>query len=89
MILYKHFNKLMPSNQVALLDLWTELGILFKKKKQVFGAPLTIIGISVDPNNLTFTLPDKGKVDLLSQINNFCSVPQGSCGAKFTLCEWQ
>jgi hypothetical protein len=88
-ILYEPFNKLMPRDQVVLMDLWTELGIPFKEKKQVFGAPLTIIGISVDPNNLTFTLPEKGKADLLAQVEDFCSIPQNSRGAKFTLREWQ
>jgi hypothetical protein len=88
-IFYEPFNKLMPKDQVELMDLWTELGISFKEKKQVFGAPLTVIGISVDPNNLTFTLPEKGKSDLLAQVEEFCSLRQGSRGAKFTLHEWQ
>ena len=65
LIHYKPFNKSMPKDQVALLNLWTELGIPFKEKKQVFGSPLMVIGIDVDPNNLTYTLPAKAKSDLL------------------------
>jgi hypothetical protein len=86
---YKPFKKLMPADQVMLMDLWTELGIPFKEKKQIFGAPLTIIGIEVDPNAMTFTLPESARLDLLSGIEKFCSIPLNSRGARHTLREWQ
>ena len=68
-----------------LLNLWTELGIPFKEKKQVFGSPLMVIGIDVDPNNLTYTLPAKVESDLLQQVEDFCSVPPGLHSACFSL----
>ena len=71
LVYYEPFNKHMPEAQVALLNLWTELGIPFKKKKQVYSALLTIIGINIDPNKLTFTLPEKAKSNLLLQIEDF------------------
>ena len=67
----------MPEAQVTLLDLWTDLGILFTERKQVYGAPLTVIGINVDPNKLTFILPEKAKSNLLLQIEDFCAIPHG------------
>ena len=75
----------MPKDQVALLNLWTELRILFKEEKQVFGMLLTVIGIEVDPNNLTYTLPKKAKTDLLQQVEDFCTVPPDACGTCFSL----
>ena len=65
LVYYEPFNKHMPEAQVALLNLWMELGTPFKEKKQVYGAPLTVIGIDVDPNKLTFTLPERAKSNLL------------------------
>jgi hypothetical protein len=83
------FNKAMPSDQVSLLNLWTALRISFEEKKQLCGAPLTIIGKEVDPNHLTFTLPEKAKQNLLAYVEDFCLTSKHSCGAKFILCEWQ
>ena len=79
----------MPEDQVALLNLWTELGIPFKEEKQIFGTLLTVIGIEVDPDNLTYTLPKKAKTDLLQQIEDFCTIPLKTCGTRFSLREWQ
>lgn len=47
------------------------------------------IGIDVDPNNLTYTLPAKAKSNLLLQVEDFCAIPQGVRGAHFTLWKWQ
>ena len=85
LVMYKPFNKFMPADQVALMNLWTELGIPFKEKKQVFGTPLTIIGIEIDPNALTFTLPESKHLELLLEIDKFCTNPTHSRGARHTL----
>ena len=79
----------MPKNQINLLKLWTDLNIPFKEKKQVFGSPLTIIGIDIDPNEMTFSLPDYVQQDLLEHLDHFCMTSPSSKGAKFTLREWQ
>ena len=79
----------MPKDQIDLMNLWTDLNIPFKEKKQLFGSPLTIIGIDVDPNKMTFSLPDYARQDLLEHLDQFCMTSPSSKGAKFTLREWQ
>jgi len=89
LVKYEPFNKFMPADQVVLMNLWMELGIPFKEKKQLFGLPLTIIGIEVGPNALTFMLPQSKCIQLLTEIEKFCDIPHHSRGAKHTLREWQ
>ena len=72
-----------------MLELWGELGIPFKQKKQLSGSPLTIIGIDLDPNAMTFTLPPKARADLVHEIEDFCALRPNTRGAKHTLREWQ
>jgi hypothetical protein len=79
------FQKKLPLSQVQLLELWRELGIPYKEKKQLSGSLLTIIGINVDPNAMTLTLPPKACKDLLEEISNFCHLPDGACSIKHTL----
>jgi hypothetical protein len=83
------FQKELPSSQVQLLELWRELGIPYKEKKQISGSPLTVIGIDVDPNAMTLTLPPKARADLLAEITDFCHLPDGVRGVKHTLRRWQ
>ena len=66
MTFYEPYSWTMPSSQVTLLKLWYHLGIPHKEKKQVFGANLTIIGIDMDANKLTLTLPRENKLELIS-----------------------
>ena len=51
-----------------LLLLWDELGIPHKEKKQLFGSPLTIIGISVDANEMSFTLSEEAREKLIEEL---------------------
>ena len=82
-------------NQYRLLCLCDELGIPHKEKKQVSGALLVIIGIEVDPNSLTFTLPAASHNLLLSKIAKFCQWHAKKLRAKatgsssFPLKKWQ
>lgn len=62
-----------PKSQANLLRLWDDVGIPHRQKKQIFGAPLTIIGILVDPNAMTMTLPPNAKHDLITEIRRFAS----------------
>ena len=78
LVKYEPFNKFMPADQVTLMNLWMELGIPFKEEKQLFGSPLTIIGIEVDPNAMTFTLPQSKRIQLLTEIKKFCDIPHHS-----------
>jgi hypothetical protein len=68
LIYYTPYKKSYPRDQATLLNLWDELGIPHKEAKQVFGSPLTIIGISVNSNDLTFTLPDDAKQRLIDEL---------------------
>ena len=86
---YEPFNKSIPKDQIALLNLWEEIGIPFKERKQISGTPLTVIGIEVDPNKLSFTLSEKARTDLLAHVEDFCALSHNSRGAKFTLRQWQ
>ena len=89
LVYYQPFDQYIPRDQVKLLELWEELGIPFKQKKHLSGSPLTIIGIDVDPNAMTFTLPQTARNDLVHEIEEFCALRPNTRGAKHTLREWQ
>ena len=85
---YDRYGRSMPTTQVTLLKLWDHLGIPHKEKKQVFGGRLTIIGIDVDANEMTLTLPPESKSDLVAQLRDFARTPEKS-GIKYTLRDFQ
>ena len=85
---YKPYCRFMPTNQVKLLTLWDRLGIPHKEKKQLFGTNLTIIGIEVDANNLTLTLPEQNKLELIATLEDFARMPEKS-GVRHSLREFQ
>ena len=63
---YSPYDKWFPNQQACLLELWDEIGFPHKLKKQVFGSELAVLGIVVDANALTFSLPKESK-DRLSE----------------------
>src|ERR1700678_2945041 len=81
---HEPYGCLMPSNQVKLLELWDVLGIPYKEKKQISGKILTIIGIEIDANLLTLTLPPENKSELVAQLNDFARTPESN-GIKYLL----
>jgi hypothetical protein len=81
---YQPYRKVMPSNQAKMLQLWDEINIPHKEKKQVSGSLLTVIGIEVDANALTMTMPQNSLRDLISAITDFTTNRR-----RFTLKEWQ
>ena len=85
---YEPYKRSMPTSQVTLLKLWDELGIPHKDKKQVSGKTLTIIGIEVDANNLTLTLPPENKSELIAQLKDFARTPENN-GVKYALKDFQ
>jgi hypothetical protein len=87
-LFYPKYNKFLPEKQVQLLELWDELGIPHKEKKQVFGPVLKIIGFEVDVNRMTYTMPQSSKTDLIAALRHFTS-PSGKNGRRFTLREYQ
>ncbi|RDB15381.1 hypothetical protein Hypma_004640 [Hypsizygus marmoreus] len=78
----------MPCNQVKLLLLWDELGIPHREKKQIFGAPLKIIGIDVDPKLMTMTLPSDRLHALLQELDKFTRYTNRK-SPSFALKVWQ
>lgn len=85
---YPPYKRLFPAKQTRLLLLWDELGIPHKEKKQLFGSPLTIIGLEVDANRLSITMPETSKSDLLAALRKFAAPPKKN-PRRFTLKEYQ
>lgn len=87
--LYPPYGKEMPTDQCRLLLLWDELGIPHKPHKQISGSPLTIIGITVDPNQMTLTLPLSSKEHLLEELLFWTTKPPKSSSGSFKLKYWE
>jgi hypothetical protein len=88
-LLYEPYDKYMPTSQVILLRLWDELGIPHKPHKQVFGSPLVIIGIEVDPNSMTLTLPADARTRLLEELCLWSAKPPKTSSGSFKLKHWE
>ena len=54
------------------MTLWDELGIPHKRRKQLHGASLPIIGITVDANALTLTLSAEARETLIAELLWWC-----------------
>lgn len=83
-VLYSPYNVEYPAQQVRLLELWDEVGIPHKQKKQVFGTQLMILGIEVDTKDLKFTLPGEARDRLLKELDEWCK-----SGVRRKAKEWQ
>ncbi len=70
---YAPYKKHMPSPQVQLLTLWDELGIPHEERKQIFGSSIPVIGIQVDPNAMSYTLPEESKQKLQRELEEWIS----------------
>jgi hypothetical protein len=79
----------MPANQVKLLSLWDNLGILHEPHKQLFSKKLTVIGIEVNANSLSLTLPTKSLNNLLEELQNFTAWSKKKNGALWPLYQWK
>ena len=88
-LLYEPYGKFLPANQTKLLCLWDDLGIPHKPHKQVFGSPLVIIGIEVDPNRMTLKLPEEATQRLLEELALWSSKPPSNASGSFKLKHWE
>ncbi len=70
---YAPYQSFYPTPQTTLLCLWDELGIPHKEKKQVHGMALPVIGIDVDPNALSFSLPPVARERLTAELETWIS----------------
>ena len=71
-LLYEPYGEEFPRDQVTLMTLWDELGIPHKRRKQLHGASLPIIGITVDANALTLTLSAEARETLIAELLWWC-----------------
>lgn len=69
---YAPYNKSFPRPQTLLLELWDELGIPHKLKKQVFGPTIPVIGINVDACELKFTMTEESRKKLCDELEVWC-----------------
>ena len=86
---YKPYGIDYPADQVQLLQLWDELSIPHKPHKQVSHSPLTIIGIQVDPNLMTPTLPDDARNSLINELQSWTARPSKTFSWSLKLKYWQ
>ena len=86
---YEPYKMDMPRDQYRLLTLWDAIGIPHKPHKQVFGSPLTIIGISANPNLMTLTLPEASKERLISELEFWASKPPKTSSGSLKLKHWE
>ena len=82
---YAPYNKHLPSPQARLLTLWDDLGIPHQEKKQIHGTSIPIIGIQVDPNEMSYTLPAESQAKLLAELELWTSKK----GSRHTVRQWQ
>ena len=71
LVFYELHNTWYPHKQVKLLRLYDDLGLLHDKKKQVFGMTLKIIGLFVNPTDMTISMSDRSCSDLTMAVRAF------------------
>ena len=81
---YPPYGQSYPTQQTMLLKLWDQIGIPHKQKKQVYGTQLAILGIMVNTEDLTFTLPADSKDRLVRELEEWCQK-----GVRKKVKEWQ
>src|SRR5882724_2900575 len=83
---YGPYNAYYPSKQCRLLILWDDISLPHKKRKQVFGQNLNIIGFHVNLRVMSFMMPSESKKDLISAVRSFAD---SSTTHRHPLVEWQ
>ena len=73
LLYYAPYEKEFPHHQTLLLQLWDELSIPHKLKKQIFSPVIPVISIDVDPNAMTLTLAPQRCINLLYHFIQFGS----------------
>ena len=70
-LLYKRYQKELPSNITRLLQLWDFIGLPHEECKQVFGDVLPIIGFEVDLNLMRVHMSEESKLQLITAVQEF------------------
>jgi hypothetical protein len=81
-------DKEIPVDQARMLTLWDELGIPYKPHKQQHGKVLTILGIEVNAIELSYTLPQEKREELLEELRLFI-FPRGGKSNRFSMRDMQ
>ena len=81
---YDKYEAFLPSEQVCLLQLWDEINLPHEEQKQISGTSIPIIGFDVDPNEMTVTMSEAKKSELITACTVFTVR-----GARKTLREFQ
>ena len=68
---YEPHDAWFQQKQVKLLQLYNELGLPHIQKKQLFSCTLEIIGLIVNPINMTIMMSNRSCEDLMSTIQAF------------------
>jgi hypothetical protein len=89
LLFYKPYDTYFPRHQTLLLQLWDELSIPHKLKKQIFGAIIPVIGIEVDPNAMTFSLSPQKRSDICDALLSWAIKPVGKSKPNYQLKHWQ
>ena len=89
LLYYTPYEKEFPHHQTLLLQLWDELAIPHKQKKQIFGPIIPVIGIDVDPNAMTLTLAPQRHVDLCDALYSWATKPINKSKCNYQLKHWQ
>src|SRR5882724_9060725 len=76
LIYYELYDTWFPQKQVKLLLLYDELGLPHIKKKQVFSRSLEIISLFVNPLDMTISMLDSSRSDLITAIREFTDTSQ-------------
>jgi hypothetical protein len=82
---YAPYDKYLPAPQTRLLMLWDDLGIPHQERKQVHGTSIPVIGIQVDPNKMTYTLPEESQTKLVTELKLWTNRK----GSRHTVRRWQ
>ena len=68
---YPKYWRYFPTDQNKLLELWDELGLPHKEKKQIYRPVIPFISFDVDPNAMTVSISDDRHHNLLDKVLDF------------------
>jgi hypothetical protein len=69
--LYNKYDAFLPSDQVALLQLWDEISLPHEESKQICGTCIPIIGFEVDPNAMSVKMSETKRSELIDACTAF------------------
>ena len=88
-LFYEPYHTSFPRHQTLLLMLWDELSIPHKRKKQIFGPIIPVIGIEVDLNAMTFSLSASRRSDICDALRSWAIKPIDNSKPNYQLKHWQ